>query len=239
MTGDNRLSWVPLLILGLPGLLVTMDLTVLFLAIPQLTADLGPSGTELLWISDIYGFMIACALLVAGALGDRLGRRRVLLLGAAGFAVASVLASVAWSPETLIVARGLQGLAGAALLPSMMALVFAMYPDEQQRTAALGVLTSTFALGAALGPLLGGGLLEVFDWRAVFVPNVPIMLALLLLAPRHLPEARTGAGRVDVTSAALSVAGLLALVYGIKSAERVQRGRPAGWPAGQPAVAAA
>lgn len=204
MTGDNRLSWVPLLILGLPGLLVTMDLTVLFLAIPQLTADLGPSGTELLWISDIYGFMIACALLVAGALGDRLGRRRVLLLGAAGFAVASVLASVAWSPETLIVARGLQGMAGAAL-----------------------------------GPLLGGGLLEVFDWRPVFVPNVPIMLALLLLAPRHLPEARTGAGRVDVTSAALSVAGLLALVYGIKSAERVQRGRPAGWPAGQPAVAAA
>src|SRR5918992_1211954 len=169
----GRRQWIGLLVLALPGLLVTMDLTVLFLAVPSLTADLAPSSTELLWITDIYGFLIAGALIASGALGDRMGRRRIMLLGGAAFAAASVLASLSTSPEMLIAARGLQGIAGAALLPSMMALVFGMFPDPQQRTAALGVMMGTFALGAALGPLLGGGLLELFDWRAVFVPNLP------------------------------------------------------------------
>jgi DHA2 family multidrug resistance protein-like MFS transporter len=220
-TKAGRRAWIGLLVLALPGLLVTMDLTVLFLAVPGLTADLAASSTELLWITDVYGFLIAGALIVSGALGDRLGRRRIMLVGAAGFAAASVLASAASGPEMLIVARALQGIAGAALLPSMMALVFGMFPDPQQRTAALGVMMGTFALGAALGPLLGGGLLELFDWRAVFIPNVPVMVGLILLAPRYVPEARNpAAGRVDVLSAALSVAGVLGVVYGIKDGAR-------------------
>jgi MFS transporter, DHA2 family, multidrug resistance protein len=194
---------------------------VLFLAVPSLTADLAPTSTQLLWITDVYGFLIAGALIVSGALGERLGSRRIMLLGGAGFAAASVLASAASSPEMLIAARALQGVAGAALLPSMMALVFGMFPDPKARTAAMGVMMGTFALGAALGPLLGGGLLELFDWRAVFVPNVPVMLGLLLLAPRYVPEFRNpAAGRVDLRSAALSVAGLLGVVYGIKDGAR-------------------
>jgi MFS transporter, DHA2 family, multidrug resistance protein len=217
----GRRQWIGLLVLALPGLLVTMDLTVLFLAVPSLTADLAPTSTQLLWITDVYGFLIAGALIVSGALGDRLGRRRIMLLGGAGFAAASVLASAASSPEMLIATRALQGVAGAALLPSMMALVFGMFPDPKARTAAMGVMMGTFALGAALGPLLGGGLLELFDWRAVFVPNVPVMLGLLLLAPRYVPEFRNpAAGRVDLRSAALSVAGLLGVVYGIKDGAR-------------------
>src|SRR5918998_4527336 len=192
----DRRRWIGLLVLALPGLLVTMDLTVLFLAVPSLTADLAPSSTELLWITDVYGFLIAGALIASGALGDRLGRRRIMLLGGAAFAAASVLASASTSPEMLIAARGVQGVAGAALLPSMMALVFGMFGDPQQRTAALGVMMGTFALGAALGPLLGGGLLELFDWRAVFIPNVPVMVGLIALAPRCVPELRNpSAGR--------------------------------------------
>jgi DHA2 family multidrug resistance protein-like MFS transporter len=217
----SRRQWIGLLVLALPGLLVTMDLTVLFLAVPSLTADLAPTSTQLLWITDVYGFLIAGALIVAGALGDRLGRRRIMLLGGAGFAAASVLASAAGSPEALIAARALQGVAGAALLPSMMALVFGMFPEPKERTAAMGVMMSTFALGAALGPLLGGGLLELFGWRAVFVPNVPVMLGLLVLAPRYVPEFRNpAAGRVDLRSAALSVAGLLGVVYAVKHGAR-------------------
>jgi MFS transporter, DHA2 family, multidrug resistance protein len=210
-----------LLLLALPGLLVTMDLTVLFLAVPKLTASLAPSSTELLWITDIYGFLIAGALIVSGALGDRLGRRRVMVLGAAGFAGASLLASAAPDPSVLIVARALQGLAGAALLPSMMALVFAMFPDEKERTAALGVMMGTFALGAALGPLFGGALLELFGWRAVFLPNLPVMAVLIVLAPRVLPEFRNPtAARVDLLSGGLSVLGVLGVIYGIKAGAR-------------------
>src|SRR5215218_7558492 len=113
----GRHQWIGLLVLALPGLLVTMDLTVLFLAVPSLTADLAPTSTELLWITDVYGFLIAGALIASGALGDRMGRRRIMLLGGAGFAAASVLAALSTSPDMLIAARGLQGIAGAALLP--------------------------------------------------------------------------------------------------------------------------
>lgn len=217
----GRREWTGLAVLALACLLVTMDLTVLLLAVPRLSADLGPGATELLWITDAYGFMMAGALIVMGALGDRLGRRRVLLAGGAGFAAASVVAAAAPSPELLIVARGLQGLAGATLLPSTMALVFGMFRDETQRTAALGAVMGCFALGAALGPLLGGALLELSSWRAVFVPNVPVMALLLVLAPRSVPEIRNpAAGRIDVLSAVLSVAGILAAVFGIKQAAR-------------------
>ncbi|GHJ53065.1 MFS transporter [Nonomuraea sp. TT08I-71] len=216
-TRAGRREWVGLALLALACLVVTMDLTVLLLAVPSLTQDLAPSATQLLWITDTYGFLMAGALVVMGALGDRLGRRRLLMTGAAGFITASVAASLATSPEMLIAARGLQGLAGAALLPSTMALVFGMFADGRQRQAALGMVMGSFALGAALGPLCGGVLLEVWSWRSVFVPNVPVGLVLLALAPRLLPEVRNAAaGRVDLASAALSVAGILAAVFAVK-----------------------
>jgi DHA2 family multidrug resistance protein-like MFS transporter len=213
----GRREWIGLAVLALPCLLVTMDLTVLFLAVPKLTADFVPSSTELLWITDVYGFLVAGSLIVMGGLGDRSGRRRVLLAGGAGFAVASLLAVAAQSPEALIAARALQGIAGAALLPSTMALVYTMFADPKQRTAALGAVMGCFALGAALGPLLGGALLELSGWRAVFLPNLPVMALLLVLGPRHVPEFRNAeAGRVDVASGVLSAGGILATVYAIK-----------------------
>ncbi len=215
----DRRAWIGLAVLALPCMLVTMDLTVLFLALPKLVADLDPSATQQLWITDVYGFLIAGALILMGSLGDRLGRRKVLMVGGAAFGAASLLAALSQSPEQLIAARAIQGLAGATLVPSTMSLVFVMFPDERKRTAALGVIMSCFVGGAAAGPLIGGALLEAFDWNSVFLINLPVAVALLVLAPRFLPEFRNPeAGRVDVASAVLLVAAILPTIYGIKQA---------------------
>jgi MFS transporter, DHA2 family, multidrug resistance protein len=213
----GRREWIALAVLALPCMLVTMDLTVLFLAVPSLTADLDPSSTQLLWITDIYGFLIAGALITMGTLGDRIGRRKVLLAGAAAFGAASVLAALSTSPEMLIAARAVQGIAGATLAPSAMALVSVLFTDEKQRTAALGVMMASFAGGAGLGPIIGGTLLEFLPWGWVFITNVPVMLALLVLGPRLLPEFRApDAGRLDIPSAALSLVAILAVIWGVK-----------------------
>jgi MFS transporter, DHA2 family, multidrug resistance protein len=217
----TRRQWLALAVLTLPAILVVMDLTVLFLAVPKMTADLDPSGTQLLWITDIYGFMVAGLLITMGALGDRIGRRKVLLTGSAAFAIASLLSAFAVSPEMLIAARALQGIAGATLVPSAMALVFTLFPNEVERTKALAVIMSSFAAGAALGPVIGGALLASFWWGSVFLLNVPVMALLLVLGPRLLPEVRNpGAGHIDAASVALSIAAMLTAVYGIKQAVR-------------------
>src|SRR3712207_3693972 len=213
----GRREWTALAVLALPCMLVTMDLTVLFLAVPSLTADLDPSSAQLLWITDIYGFLIAGALITMGTLGDRIGRRRVLLVGAAAFGAASVLAALSTSAEMLIAARALQGLAGATLAPSAMAVVSALFTDEKQRTAALGAVFASFAAGAGLGPIVGGTLLEFLPWGWVFIANVPVMVALLVLGPRLLPEFRApDAGRLDIPSAVLSLVAILAVIWGVK-----------------------
>jgi DHA2 family multidrug resistance protein-like MFS transporter len=218
-TRAGRREWIALAVLALPCVLVTMDLTVLFHAVPALTADLAPTSAQLLWITDVYGFLIAGTLITMGTLGDRIGRRKVLLAGAAAFGAASVLAALSTSPEMLIAARAVQGLAGATLAPSAMALVSALFTDEKQRTAALGVMMASFAGGAGLGPVVGGTLLEVLPWGSVFLANVPVMLALLVLGPRLLPEFRApDAGRLDLPSAALSLVAVLAVVWGVKDA---------------------
>jgi MFS transporter, DHA2 family, multidrug resistance protein len=215
----DRRAWIGLAVLAAPCMLVTMDLTVLFLALPKLVADLDPSATQQLWITDIYGFLIAGALILMGSIGDRVGRRKVLMIGGAAFGAASLLAAFSQSPEQLIAARAIQGLAGATLVPSTMSLVFAMFPDERKRTAALGVIMSCFVGGAAAGPLIGGALLEAFEWNSVFLINVPVAVALLVLAPRFLPEFKNPeAGRVDFASAVLLVAAILPTIYGIKQA---------------------
>jgi DHA2 family multidrug resistance protein-like MFS transporter len=213
----GRREWIGLAVIALPCLLYSMDLTVLYLAVPSLAADLEPSSTELLWITDIYGFFLAGFLITMGTLGDRIGRRRLLLVGAAAFGVGSVLAAFSTSVEMLIVTRALLGVAAATLAPSTLSLIRNMFLDPGQRTFAIGVWAMSFSVGAALGPLLGGVLLEFFWWGSVFLLAVPVMLLLLAIGPRLLPEYRDpDAGRLDLVSAGLSVVAVLAVIYGLK-----------------------
>ena len=213
----TRREWIGLAVIALPCLLYAMDLTVLTLAIPSLVADLRPSSTELLWIVDIYGFLVAGFLITMGTLGDRIGRRRLLLAGAAAFAVASVLAAWSTSAGMLIAARALLGVAGATLAPSTLSLIRNMFADPRQRTVAVSVWITSFAVGGAVGPLVGGVLLEWFWWGSVFLVAVPVMALLLVLGPRLLPEFHDpAAGRLDLGSAALSLAAVLAAIYGLK-----------------------
>jgi DHA2 family multidrug resistance protein-like MFS transporter len=213
----GRREWLGLAVIALPCLLYSMDLTVLYLAVPSLTADLDPSSTELLWITDIYGFFLAGFLITMGTLGDRIGRRRLLLIGAATFGVASVFAAFSTSVEMLIVTRALLGVAAATLAPSTLSLIRNMFLDPGQRTFAIGVWATSFSVGAAVGPLLGGLLLEFFWWGSVFLLALPVMLLLLVLGPRLLPEFRDpDPGRLDLLSAGLSVVAVLAVIYGLK-----------------------
>jgi DHA2 family multidrug resistance protein-like MFS transporter len=213
----GRREWLGLAVLALPCLVYAMDLTVLNLAVPKLSEDLQPSSAQLLWIVDIYGFLVAGLLVTMGTLGDHIGRRRLLLAGAAAFAVASVLAAWSTSAGMLIAARALLGVAGATLAPSTLSLIRNMFTDPRQRTVAVSVWITSFAVGGAVGPLVGGVLLEWFWWGSVFLVAVPVMALLLVLGPRLLPEFRDpAAGRLDLASAALSLAAVLAAIYGLK-----------------------
>jgi MFS transporter, DHA2 family, multidrug resistance protein len=213
----GRREWAGLAVIALPCLLATMDLEVLNLAVPALTADLQPSSAQLLWIIDIYGFMVAGSLITMGTLGDRIGRRRLLLIGAAAFGVASVLAAFSPSAEMLIATRALLGVAGATLAPSTLSLIRNMFTDPGQRTVAVAVWATSFSVGAAIGPLLGGVLLEWFWWGSVFLLAVPVMVLLLLVGPVLLPEYKDpDAGRLDLRSAAMSLTAVLLVIYGLK-----------------------
>jgi MFS transporter, DHA2 family, multidrug resistance protein len=213
----TRREWIGLAVIALPCLLYSMDFTVLHLAVPALSADLAPSSSQLLWIVDIYGFLIAGSLITMGTLGDRIGRRRLLLIGAAAFGVASVLAAFSTSAEMLIATRALLGFAGATLAPSTLSLIRNMFHDPRQRTIAIGVWITSFSVGGAIGPLAGGLVLGHFWWGAVFLLGVPVMVLLLAVGPVLLPESRDSkAGRLDLTSAALSLAAVLTVIYGFK-----------------------
>lgn len=213
----TRREWIGLAVIALPCVVYAMDLTVLNLAVPSLSADLKPSSTQLLWIVDIYGFLVAGLLVTMGTLGDRIGRRRLLFIGAAAFGVASVLAAFATSAAMLIAMRALLGVAGATLAPSTLSLIRNMFHDPQQRTLAIGVWITSYSAGAAIGPPLGGVLLQYFWWGSVFLVSVPVMLLLLAVGPVLLPEFRDPkAGRPDVPSAALSLAAVLLVIYGLK-----------------------
>src|SRR5215203_3847355 len=213
----SRREWVGLAVLALPCLLYSMDLEVLYLAVPKLSADLGPTSSQLLWITDIYGFLLAGFLITMGTLGDRIGRRRLLMIGAAAFGAASVLAAFSNSAEMLIITRAVLGVAGATLAPSTLSLIRNMFLEPDQRAFAIGVWATSFAAGAAIGPLAGGLLLEFFWWGSVFLLAVPVMALLLVLGPVLLPEFHDpDAGRLDLTSATLSLAAMLAVIYGLK-----------------------
>ena len=214
-------SWVGLAVLVLPTILLALDMTVLHLVAPRLSADLRPSGVQLLWILDVYGFLIASFLITMGTLGDRIGRRKLLLIGAACFGAASALAAFATSAEMLIVLRALLGVAGATLMPSTLSLIRNMFHIERERTLAITVWMTGFIFGSAVGPLIGGMLLEHFWWGSVFLLGVPVMALLLITGPLLLPEFRDeNAGRLDLASAGFSVTTLLSVIYGLKTMAR-------------------
>ena len=216
--GAGRRAWIGLAVLGLPTVLLALDLSVVYLALPRLSADLGASSIQQLWITDIYGFVTAGFLVTMGTLGDRIGRRRLLLIGAAFFGATSALAAFSTSAAMLIGARALMGVAGATLMPSTLALITNMFADPAERATAIAAWTSCFMVGAAVGPIVGGVLLQYFWWGSLFLLGVPVMVLLLITGPFLLPEYRDAtAGRLDAASVALSLAAILPVVYAIKT----------------------
>ncbi|MGW9211084.1 MFS transporter [Embleya sp. NPDC055664] len=213
----GRKEWIALTVLLLPLLLVSMDMGVLYFALPFISEDLEPTAPQQLWMMDIYGFLLAGLLITMGALGDRIGRRRLLLIGAAAFGAASVAAAFANSPEMLIATRALLGVAGATLMPSTLALIRNLFHDPAQRRTAIAIWTAALTTGATLGPVAGGLLLDHFWWGSAFLLNVPAMVLLLAVGPFLLPEFKdAAAGRLDLLSAGLSLVSVLAVIYGIK-----------------------
>jgi DHA2 family multidrug resistance protein-like MFS transporter len=209
-------QWAALAVLCLPTMLATVDISITVLALPHISADLGASAALQLWIADIYGFMIAGFLITMGTLGDRIGRRRVLLGGAALFIAASALAAFSTSTGMLIGARALIGIAGATIMPSVLALIAVMFRNPKQMASAMGIWGSSVILGLIAGPIVGGLLLGAFWWGSVFLIGIPVMGLLLLTGPFLLPEFRNPqAGRLDVISSVLSLCAILPAIYGI------------------------
>ncbi|MET8829850.1 MFS transporter [Streptomyces sp. NPDC004610] len=210
-------EWGGLAVLSLPTVLLGLDVTVLYLALPSLADELRPSSTEALWIMDAYGFLIAGFLITMGTLGDRIGRRKLLLIGAAAFGAVSVVAAYSDSTALLIAARAALGIAGATLMPSTLALITNMFAAPRQRSLAIGVWATSFALGMALGPVVGGLMLDRFWWGSAFLLAVPVALVLLVAAPLLIPEYRAPrTGRFDLLSVGLSLLAILPLVYAVK-----------------------
>ena len=213
----GRREWIGLGVLLLPLLLVSMDVSVLYFAVPFISRDLEPSSTQQLWIFDVYGFVLAGLLITMGSLGDRIGRRRLLLIGAASFSLASLGAAYSHSAVQLIAARAVLGIAGATLMPSTLALIRNMFHDEAQRRTAIAIWTGGTMSGVALGPVLSGFLLAHFWWGSVFLINIPFMLLLLTLAPVLVPEFRAPqGGRFDLLGSVLSLGAVLPAIYGVK-----------------------
>ncbi len=215
----GRRAWLGLAVLVLPTLLVAIDNTVLGFALPAISAALSPSADEQLWIVDVYPLVLAGLLVTMGTLGDRIGRRRTLLIGVAGFGAVSLAATFATDAAQLIAARALLGFFGAMLMPSTLALLRTLFPDRTERRLAVAVWATGFAAGAALGPIVGGLLLQHFPWNSVFLVNVPVMVALLVLAALVLPESRRDApGRLDPLGVLLSLLAMGPTVLAIKIA---------------------
>lgn len=213
----GRREWLGLVVLALPTLLLSLDLSVLYLALPHLTADLQASSVEQLWIVDTYGFMVAGFLVTMGTLGDRIGRKRLLMIGAVIFGIASLAAAFAPNPGVLIAARVLMGIAGATIAPSTLGLISNMFLVPGQRGFAISVWMSCFMAGNAIGPIVGGVLLELSWWGSVFLLAIPVMVLLLVSGPVLLPENKAPqAGRLDPMSVGLSLATILPVIYGIK-----------------------
>ncbi|WP_329103568.1 MFS transporter [Streptomyces sp. NBC_01439] len=213
--GTNR--WVVLSVLCVSLVLVALDATILHVAVPSVTEDLRPGSIELLWIVDAYPLVCASLLILFGTLGDRVGRRRILLLGYGLFGVASAIAALADNAQVLIAARALLGIGGAMIMPATLSILRQVFPDRRERALAIGIWTAVAAIGAASGPVLGGFLIEHFWWGSVFLINIPLMALILPLGRWLLPESRGSAdGPWDVLGALMAAAGVLGTVLGIK-----------------------
>lgn len=212
-------EWAALAVLTLAVVLLAVDGTVLALAVPALTADLAPTATQLLWIGDIYSFFLAGLLVTMGNLADRIGRKKLLLIGSVGFGLSSILAAVSTSPEMLIAARAVLGLSGATLMPSTLSIVRSIFTVPAQRTRAIAIWSAGATGGAAVGPLVGGALLEHFPWNSVFLVNIPVVAVIVVAGVFLLPESRNPArSPIDVLSALLSITTIVPLVYAVKRA---------------------
>ncbi|MGR3932969.1 MFS transporter [Streptomyces sp. BRA346] len=210
-------SWLGLVVILGPVLLVSMDGSILFLAMPRISQALAPTADQALWILDVYGFAVGSLLIAFGNLGDRYGRLKLLLIGATVFGAGSAGAAFAPGPELLIVCRAVMGVAGATLLPSALAVLSELFPDPRLRARAIGIFAAAFAAGFAVGPIVGGALLERFWWGSVFLVNLPAIAVFVAVAPILLGEVReTRHGRVDGLSLVTSAGGLLLTVYGLK-----------------------
>ncbi|MFB6564904.1 MULTISPECIES: MFS transporter [unclassified Streptomyces] len=213
--GTNR--WVVLAVLCVSLVLVALDATILHVAVPSVTEDLRPGSIELLWIVDAYPLVCASLLILFGTLGDRVGRRRILLLGYGLFGVASAIAALADNAQVLIAARALLGIGGAMIMPATLSILRQVFPDRRERALAIGIWTAVAAIGAASGPVLGGFLVQHFWWGSVFLINIPLMALILPLGRWLLPESRGSAdGPWDVLGALMAAAGVLGTVLGIK-----------------------
>ena len=209
--------WTILVVLCVSLLIVALDATVLHVAVPALTEDLRPGSQDLLWIVDAYPLMAASLLILFGTLGDRIGRRRVLLIGYALFGAASAMAAFAPSPHVLIAARALLGAGGAMIMPATLSILRQVFPDRRERAMAIGMWSAVAAVGAAVGPVLGGFLVEHFWWGSVFLVNIPLMLVMLPVGRLLLPEScGTCDGPWDVLGALAAALGVLGVVFGIK-----------------------
>ena len=214
-----RRAWFALAVLLLPVLLIAVDNTILAFALPSIAQDFRPSAPTQLWIVDVYSLVLAALLVTMGSLGDRIGRRKLLMIGAVGFAVVSAAAAFAPSAGWLVAARAVLGFFGAMLMPSTLSLIRNIFSDASDRRLAIAIWASFFTAGSALGPIVGGALLEHFHWGAVFLVAVPILLPLLVLAPKLVPESRDpNPGPLDVASVLLSLTTMLPLVWAIKTA---------------------
>jgi EmrB/QacA subfamily drug resistance transporter len=213
--GDQR-RWTVLVILCISLIVLAIDSTVLNLALPSISRDLGSSASQLQWIIDAYILVFAALLLTTGAIGDRFGRKRLLQVGLVVFGFGSLAAALSISSEMLIVCRALLGIGGAMIMPSTLSIITDMFRDPRERAQAIAVWAAVFALGAGLGPVIGGYLLEYFDWNAVFFINLPIVAVALIGGYIYVRESTgEGAPKPDVAGVVLSAGGLFTLVYGI------------------------
>ncbi|MCY1159373.1 MAG: transporter, partial [Citricoccus sp.] len=212
-------EWLALGVLVLAVTLLAIDGTVLYLAVPSLTADLAPTAAQILWIGDVYSFVLAGLLVTMGNLADRIGRKRLLIIGSLAFGLASMAAAFAPSAEALIAARALLGVAGATIMPSTLSIIRNMFHDSVQRTRAIALWSAGAMAGGAVGPLVGGMLLEWFWWGSVFLINLPVIALIVVFGVWLLPESRNPtADRIDLASAVLSVLAIVPVVYAIKQA---------------------